>query len=388
MGPSTRSCQPAYGSYNRLTALGPAELPVGTSAKPAFPEAVMMPDTMRGALHDGRDTITVHDLPMPERFSGTALVRIRRSGICGSDLHINRERTEPEVVPSGHEAAGEIVELPPGETGFSVGDRVALETVGAGRSCGACWYCRTGQYRHCTDKAPESGGGFAQYVTRRPTGLFKLPDSLDWQEGALVEPLAVGVHAVRRGGLRPGEVVAVVGSSPIGLATTAAARHMGAGYIIASARHPHQMAAAESMAADEVVSSEPGELEKVARDATGGRGADIVFETVGGSSLIPLDQSIAAVRPQGRVVEVGGFRKPLRFDWLPLLLNEISILSVTCYGIADGRHDYELVIQMLASGRTRYREIVTHTFPLEDVQKAFDTAADKTTGSLKVHLTP
>ncbi|NQU96323.1 MAG: zinc-binding dehydrogenase [Chloroflexi bacterium] len=347
-----------------------------------------MSDTMRGALHDGEDAVAIHDLPMPDRFLGSALIRVRRSGICGSDLHVMRERTEPETVPSGHEAAGEIVELPPGDSPFKVGDRVALETVGAGRSCGACWYCRTGQYRHCLDKAPDSGGGYAEYITRRPAGLFKLPGSLDWQEGALVEPLAVGVHAVRRGGMRPGETVAVVGSSPIGLATAAAARYMGAGRVIASARHPHQMAAAESMGADEVVSSEPGELEKASRDATGGRGADIVFETVGGEASAPIEQSVAAVRPQGRVVEVGGFRKPLRFDLLALLLNEISLSSVTCYGIVDGRHDYELAIEMLTSGRTRYREIVTHVYPFDDVREAFTVAADKSTGSLKVHLTP
>ena len=265
-----------------------------------------MPDTMRCALHQGNDTIAVRDVPVPGQFPGSALVRVRRSGICGSDLHLNRERTEPETVPSGHEVAGEIVELPPGATGLTVGDRVALETVGAGSSCGACWYCRTGQYQHCLDRV-DSGGGFAQFIARRPAGLFKLPDSLDWQAGALVEPLAVGVHAVRRGGLRPGETVAVVGASPIGLATMAAARCLGAGQVIASAKYAHQAAAAGSMDVDEVVSSEPGELEKAAWDATDGRGADIVFETVGGSSLTPLE--VGCGRPPAGPRGRGG--------WLP-----------------------------------------------------------------------
>jgi len=347
-----------------------------------------MPETMRGALHDGADTVAVHDLPMPEQPPGCALIRVRRSGICGSDLHINRERTEPETVPGGHEIAGDIVELPPGETRFEVGDRVALESIGAGLSCGACWYCRTGEYRHCLDKAPDTGGGFAQYVARRPAGLFRLPDSLGWQEGALVEPLAVSVHAVRRGGMLPGETVAVVGSSPIGLAAVAAARRLGAGRVIASAKHPHQKTAAQAMGADTVVSSEPGDLEESAREATDGRGADVVIETVGGSSPEPLEQSVAAVRPRGRIVEVGGFRGPMQIDLLPLLLDEILLVSVTCYGVVDGRHDYEVAIDMLAGGHTRYSEIVTHTFPLEDIQKGFYTAADKTTGSLKVHLAP
>ena len=101
------------------------------------------------------------------------MIKVRRTGICGSDLHLTDSRTEPQTLPSGHEVAGEIVELPAGETRLKVGDRVALETIGAGLCCGDCFYCNDGQFKHCVNLAGDTGGGFAEYMTRRPTGYSR-----------------------------------------------------------------------------------------------------------------------------------------------------------------------------------------------------------------------
>ncbi len=346
-----------------------------------------MPDLMRGALHDAGDLVEFRsDLAMPDPIPGTALVRVRQTGICGSDLHMNNERTEPQKVPSGHEVAGEVVAIPEGETRISVGDRVAVETIGAGQSCGECWYCRFGQFRHCEHKIADTGGGFAEYMTRMPAGLFKITDGMDWAEAALVEPLAVSVHAVRWGRIGRGDTVAVVGSATIGLAAIVAAREMGAGRIIASARHPHQAEAAARLGADIVVGSESGELEQAARDATEGRGADVVLESIGGTTGDTLNQSIATCRAQGKVIIIGGFRNPIEFDFLAPMLSEQSLLLSSCYGVVDGHHDYEVAIDILAAGRLPFPDIVTHRVSLEDIQKGFDLAYDKSTGSLKVHV--
>ncbi|MCH8222276.1 MAG: alcohol dehydrogenase catalytic domain-containing protein [Chloroflexi bacterium] len=345
------------------------------------------PQSMKGALHDAGDLMELRDdLPMPEQFPGSALIRVRRTGICGSDLHMNNERTEPQTMPGGHEVAGEVVEVPAGETRIAVGDRVAVETIGSGKACNECWYCNMGQYRHCTDKSDDTGGGFAEYMTRKPGGLYKLPDEMSWTDGALVEPLAVSVHAVRWGGMAPGDTVAVVGSATIGLAAIAAARQLGAGRIIASARYEQQATAAARLGADVVVGSEPGELEEAAREATDGRGADMVFESIGGNTADTLVQAMDTCRMQGKIVVIGGFRKPVEFDFLAPMLNEQSILLSSCYGIVDGHHDYEVSIDILASGRVPFHEIVTHNVPLSDIQTGFETAYDKSTGSIKVHV--
>ena len=345
-----------------------------------------MSDTMRAALDDGTGQYIVRDVPMPDMFDGSVMIRVRQTGICGSDLHMTTGRTEAQDLPSGHEVAGEIVEIPNGGHGLSVGDRVAVELIGAGRACLGCRFCSYGQWKHCLNLAPDTGGGFAQYMTRRPAGLFKLPDSLDWVDGALVEPMAVSVHALRYGRMQPDDIVGVVGSATIGLSSIAAARAFGARTIIASARYPHQAEAAKKMGADVVVGSEPGEFEDACREASNGVGADFVVESVGGFQSATFRQAIQATRSQGTMLYLGGVKVPMEFDLFDPLLREIRIQSAVCYGVIDGRHDYEVAIDLLATGDIPYREIVTHEVGLEDIQAGFDAAWDKTTGSIKVQV--
>jgi threonine dehydrogenase-like Zn-dependent dehydrogenase len=346
-----------------------------------------MPEAMLAALDNGKQKYDVKAAPMPEMFPGAALIRVRQTGICGSDLHMTRERNEAQKVPSGHEVAGEVVELPRGEKRLKVGDRVAIEMIGHGRACGVCYFCRMGQFRHCQDRVLDTGGGFAEYMSRRPAGLYRLDDRLDWTDGALVEPLAVSVHALRYGGMKPGDTVAVVGSHTIGLAAIAAAKAFGAKKVIASAKYRQQAEHASALGADVVTGTAKGELEDAVKSATGGLGADVVVETVGGHSIDTLNQSVAACRGQGKVLIIGVFREPLKFDFLPPIITELTFLFSSCYGVVDGRHDYETSIDLMAGGKAPLKRIVTHLYPLKDIQKGFDTAFDKNTGSIKVHIT-
>jgi threonine dehydrogenase-like Zn-dependent dehydrogenase len=264
---------------------------------------------------------------------------------------------------------------------------VALESIGAGKACLACHFCRYGQYRHCLNPAAETGGGFAEYMTRRPAGLFKLPDSLDWVDGGLVEPMAVSVHGLRYIGMKPGEVVGVIGSATIGLSSIAVARAFGAKTVIASAKYPQQAEAAKKMGADVVTGAEPGEFEEACREANHGLGADVVVESVGGHRPDMFQQALAATRRQGKMLNLGGLKGPMELNLFDSLLREVAIYSVTCYDVIDGVHDYEIAIDLLASGDIPYRDIVTHKYPLTDIQKGFATAYDKNSGSIKVHIT-
>ncbi|NQW20724.1 MAG: zinc-binding dehydrogenase [Chloroflexi bacterium] len=345
-----------------------------------------MAETMRAALDDGTGQYIVQDIPMPEMYEGSAMIRIYQTGICGSDLHVTAARTEAQTLPSGHEIAGEILELPKGETNLKVGDRVAVEMIGGGRACLNCHFCRYGQWKHCMNPAPDTGGGFAQYITRKPAGLFKLPDSLDWIDGGLVEPMAVSVHGLRFGRMQPDDVVGVVGSSTIGLSSIAAAKAFGARTVIASARHPHQADAAKKMGADIVVDSEDGAFEAACLDASNGIGADFVVESVGGHQSESFTQAIKATRNQGTMLYLGGVKIPMEFDLFDPIIREIRIQSANCYGVIDGRHDYEVAIDLLDSGQIPYRDIVTHQVELENIQDGFDAAWDKTSGSIKVHV--
>lgn len=342
--------------------------------------------TMKAAFFDGHASMMLADIPEPEPGPDDVIIRVRSTGICGSDLLMNADKTEADEIPFGHEVAGEIVAVGAGVDTARVGERVAIETIGHGLACASCWYCRQGQFRQCLNKRPNEGGGFAQYMKRRAIGCYLLPDALSWEDGALVEPLAVSVHGVRRGHMQGGETVAVLGCGNIGLTAIAAARALGAGKIFATARHPHQAEMAKALGADEVLPTHGTALKEALEAVTEGRGADLTIETVGGHSGETLEQSIDVTRMQGRVVILGGFRRPITLDWLPPLLKEQSIIFSSCYSIINGQHDYELAIDMLTSGRAPLRQIVTHTYSLDEIGQGFATAYDKTTGSIKVQI--
>ena len=342
--------------------------------------------TMKAALFDGKGVMELTEVARPEPGPGDAIVRIVASGVCGSDLQMNADKTEPDEQPAGHEVAGEVVEVGEGVSPNMIGTRVAIETIGHGRACGACYYCRIGQYKQCLDLGPVEGGGFAEYIKRKAMGCYTLADNLTWEEGALVEPFAVAIHGVRRGLLIGGETVLVLGAGNIGLTTIAAARALGAGTIFATARHEQQATMAKRFGADQVFQPDDPALTEALMDATKGLGSDLTIETVGGSRVEPIEQAIELTRRQGRFVVVGGYRRPLTIDWLPPMLKEQTIYFSSCYSILDGKHDYEVAIELMSSGRAPIREMVTHRYGLDDIQKGFETAYDKTTGSIKVQI--
>ncbi len=344
--------------------------------------------TMKAALHDGKGSMHLVELPRPVAEPGYVVVRVRTTGICGSDLLIYADATQPETQPAGHEIAGEVAEVGPGVEGLRPGDRVAVEGIGQGRACNRCWYCRQGQFRFCQYRSQDTSGGFAQYLRRKAPGCYKLPDSLSWEEGALVEPLAVSVHGVRLAHIRGGETVVVLGAGTIGLTSVAAARALGAGQVFVTARHPHQAEMARRLGADHVLSPNTDEMWDAVAQATEGRGADVVIETVGGHSSDTLLQAVKLCRSQGKVVILGGFRVPVTMDMLQPLLKEQTFLFSSCYSVLDGHHDFEIAIGLMASGRVPLKQIVTHRFPLDRIQEALDTAYNKKTGAIKVQVVP
>ena len=341
---------------------------------------------MKAALYDGKGQMGVKEIDRPGLGPLDAVVQVRSAGICGSDLLWYSDRSEPDTYPGGHEVSGEIVEAGQRVDPARIGHRVAVENLGQGKACGTCWFCRMGQYVQCQRMADMPGGGFAEYIVRLAAGCYSLPDSLSWEEAGLVEPLAVSVHAMRRGGMRGGETVAVLGAGNIGLTAVAAARALGAGRVFVSARHQHQAAMARRLGADEAVTAEGPALKETVEAATDGRGADLTIETVGGHTADTVNQAIDVTRAQGRIVVLGNFYTPFAIDWMRPLLKEQSIIFSSCYSVLEGRHDYEIAIDLMSSGLADLKQMVTHTFGLEHIQDAFDTAYDKTTGSIKVQV--
>jgi len=341
---------------------------------------------MKAAFYDGTGQMIIQEHPDPIPDEGGAIIQVKATGICGSDLLINNDKEEPDELPAGHEVAGIICDVGVGVDRGMIGKRVAIETIGQGLACSTCWYCRMGQYRQCQNKAQAEGGGFAEYIKRKAIGCYEISESMNWDEGALVEPLAVSIHGIRRGMMNGGETVAILGAGTIGLTAVVAARQLGAGKIFITARHKQQADMALSLGADYACNSEGEEFEELIGAHTNGRGADLAVETVGGKSNRTLIQSVESTRMQGRIVILGGFRTPLQFDWLAPLLKEQSIIFSSCYGILDGYHDYEMAINLLSNKSNGLSNIVTHRYSLQEIQQGFECAYDKSTGSIKVQI--
>ena len=343
---------------------------------------------MKAALYDGK-AMHVSQVPRPEVAPDGVIVRVRSAGICGSELNFFRDIDELQEHPSGHEVAGEIIEVGSRVEGWSAGDRVAVDTICQGKGCGKCKYCLAGAHVHCLDRGSGwESGGFAEYIHRKALGCHRLPDQLSWFEGALVEPLAVSVHGLRKGGLQGGENVVVLGCGTIGLTAVAAARALGANQIIATARHKHQADMALRLGANAVFDPDDENLSQAVADATGGHGADLVVEAVGGKAGDTLRQAEQLCRPLGRVIVLGVFFGLIEAEFLPLLAGEKDLVFAACYGIIGARHDFDVALDILAARQLPLKDMVTHTFPLEQAQEALDTAYDKSTGSIKVQLIP
>lgn len=342
---------------------------------------------MRAAVQTGIRTIELRDLPEPPIIAGHAIVRVQAAGICGSDLHPYLGRAEAQTLPDGHEVAGAIERLPDGYQGpLRLGDLVAVDTICLGYACDHCQWCRQGQYFHCPARRtePRLGGAFAEAFSRKIEGLFPLPEGLTAEQGALVEPLAVGVHAIRWARPRPGASVVIIGAGTIGLVTLIAARALGAGPIHVLARHDHQAALATALGATSVIRVDgPAAIEAVQEVTRGG--ADLVVETVGGhADTVNLAWELSRI--QGTVAVLGIFPDQVPVNLLRPVLREVWATFPICYGLIDGRHDFEVAIELIAAGRAPVERLVTHRLGLAKAPEAFRIAADKATGSVKVQL--
>jgi threonine dehydrogenase-like Zn-dependent dehydrogenase len=341
---------------------------------------------MRAAEARGRERIELARVPVPEPGPGEVRVRLLACGICGSDLHFFHAGFWPPGTTPGHEMAGEIDALGDGVTGVARGDRVALEPF---FTCGACRECAGGQDVRCRELqicGIHRAGGFAEFVNVPARRAFPVPADLDPRLAALTEPMAVGVHGLRRGGLEPGQTVLVLGAGTVGLLAAAAARALGAGQVLVTARHTHQAELAATLGASRV-------LRESEADAAGLAGlgrelpVDLVVETVGGSADT-LRLAAGAVRPGGRVCVLGLFLGPVTLDPLPLLLKEATLVWSNCYARAPGEPDFATAARLVAGRREALAPLVTHAVPLDEIGRGFALASDKRSGAVKVSVLP
>lgn len=331
--------------------------------------------------------IRIEEIPKPTIEADEVLVRIRAVGICGSDVHYYTTGRcsgfvvrEPLIL--GHECSGEIVEVGSRVDGFKAGDRVVVEP---GFPCGTCYYCRIGRYNLCREVSfygtPPVHGAFREYSPAKASFVYRIPDSLTFEEAALIEPLAVGVQAVKRSGMESGGTVAVFGCGPIGLLTLQAASVSGAGLTIALDPIDYRAKLAEDLGADYIVNPRTEDAVDRIISLTGGKGVDVAFEASGSPKAF-LD-ALNVVRPGGVLVQIGMFEENITFNPALLIDKELDVRGVFRYA-----NVYEAAVRLAASGKVKVKPLITHVFPLEKIREAFQVILEKRGNPVKVIVKP
>ncbi|UCE87022.1 MAG: alcohol dehydrogenase catalytic domain-containing protein, partial [Deltaproteobacteria bacterium] len=324
---------------------------------------------MRAAVfHEPGQPLSIEEVPDPAPGPGDLVLRVRGCGICGSDLHI---ADLPGALPAGsvmgHEFSGEVAEVGAAVRGrFRAGERVcALPFI----ACGTCEHCLSGDGIRCPEiHATGLGpipGAYAEYVRVSAVETLRLPESVGFREGATVEPLAVGLHAVNEARLEPGEDVLVVGAGPIGLATTLWARFRGARHVIVSERVPSRLALAAAFGATDAIDASQQEVPR-AFETAAGKGPDVIFECVGLPGLI--QQCIAMATPRSRIVVAGVCMQPDTLIPGMAVVKGLSLRFVLGYR----RQDFALTLDMLAAERIRSAPMITDTVALDGFVAAFE----------------
>jgi (R,R)-butanediol dehydrogenase / meso-butanediol dehydrogenase / diacetyl reductase len=330
-------------------------------------------------VREAGQPLSIETVPDPAPIRGEVVIKVARCGVCGSDL----ERTAPGIgalayTPGevlGHEFSGEVVALGPGVDRVKIGDRVAPLPI---TGCGVCANCLTGQPLWCPNMRT-AGKAFAQYAVAGQHECLKLPEGVSYAQGALIEPIAVGLHGVVLAGMTPAARVLVMGAGPIALAATFWARRFGAGPIGVTAKSTRRREFALSLGATSFLTAGT-ELAEQAAAALGGP-PDVVFEAVGGPGMI--EQAANWVRQRGTVIVLGACWTA--DPWMPVtgLFKEVRVQFSMMYGMRD----YELAADVLKAGAPALDAMITDTVGLDRFPTAFQGLRERTT-QCKLMLDP
>lgn len=324
----------------------------------------------------------IRDIDMPAIGDDDVGIRVESVGICGSDMHFFEGKAFhifPNSLPFvlGHECGGVVYAKGKNVRNLEMGDRVAIEP---GIPCGTCEFCTSGKYNLCPSvvflATPPHEGALKRFISFPAHKVFKLPDNVSTMEGALIEPLSVGIHAVLTGGVSIGSTVAILGGGCIGLCTMLAAKAWGASRIIVSDLYKNRLDKALELGADAVVDSSSEDAVARILELTEGQGADIVFETAG--SKITAAQTSFLVKRGGTIVMVGNIFEDTPFSFRNMYKKEAQLKTVFRY-----RNTYPVAIQAVAGGKIPVKEIVSAQFDFEHAQQAFENAVDDKRNCIK-----
>jgi L-iditol 2-dehydrogenase len=343
---------------------------------------------MKALLLTEYSKLEMADLPVPEPAAHEVLIRVEACGICGSDVHgydgSSGRRIPPLVM--GHEAAGTIAEVGAGAENWRPGDRVTFDST---IYCGKCEYCRKGVMNLCGNREVlgvstaefRRAGAFADYVVVPARVLYALPAGVSFAEAAMVEPLAVAVHAIAISEIPRGSSALVVGAGMIGLLVMQALREAGCSQIIVSDIDDSRLKLASELGATATINAKTSDAVAEAKELTGGAGVDVALEAVGSTPTIKA--AIESVKRGGTVTLIGNIAPQVEIPLQVVVSRQIRL-----QGSAASAGEYPEAIDLIARGAVTVKPLITATAPLEDGAIWFTRLHNREANLMKVVLTP
>lgn len=331
---------------------------------------------MKKAVMSAPGKIEFRNVDKPTPQDDEVLVQIKRIGVCGSDIHVfhGQHPYTSYPVTQGHEASGVIAQMGHAVSGFGLGDRVVFMPQ---VTCGECYPCRHGMYHICDNLKVmgfQTGGAAQEYFPVRANAVLKLPGSISLDQAAMIEPVAVAVHALSRAGSVQGRKVLVLGAGTIGNLVGQTAQALGAASVMVTDVTEYKLDKARRCGLQVAVNSQKEGLADAIVKYLGPEKADLIMECVGVEDTIT--QAVANARKGTTVVVVGVFGKRPPVDLAIVQNNELSLVGTLMYQ----RADYECAIELVAKNAIQLDELITHRFPLDaylDAYRAIDASQGK-----------
>jgi len=350
-----------------------------------------IPSTMKAVVLHGAADMRLEGLPVPEPGPGEVLLKVEVASICGTDVKVLHRKLlgQPEgPFIMGHEYAGTVAKLGPGVDEFRVGDRVAVEVH---KGCERCENCIKGWYTSCLNygnlakghraKGLTCDGGFAQYAVNHINTLYRLPDSLTFEQACMVTTAASPLWAIDlMGGYMAGETVLVLGPGPIGLMAVQLCKAMGAERVILSGTRDERLEIGRKLGADHIINVRRENLAAKVSEYTSGKGADADLECAGGPSS--MQDALENVKRGGRIGVVAWYAGPVEMDMNLAVRSNVRIYAAR----GEGGMNCGRSLALMSAGKLVADPIISHHFALDQINDAFDTYVNRKGNALKVAI--
>jgi L-iditol 2-dehydrogenase len=344
-----------------------------------------MEGRMKAAVLHKPLEMRIGQIDIPQVGPDEVLVRTRVVGICGSDVHyFQHGRIGSFVVEKphilGHEFSGDLAELGDEVTGLEVGQKVVVEP---GRTCGKCQYCREGRYNLCREMrfhgTPPYNGAFAEYIAVPEQNILLIPEKMSYEEGAMIEPLAVGMMAAERGRVTVHDTVAILGAGPIGQMALQAVRTHGVLEAYVTDVEDYRLDYAEKYGANAVINPAKEDVVERIMEITDNEGVDVVIEASG--AMTAIRQAFQIASPGGRIVHVGYPSTDVQVRLTDVIINELDILGVRRYA-----NVFHAAIKSVSLGKAIVKPFITHSFPFERILEGFEVHMKRIGNPMKVQI--